>query len=75
MRKSVTSGHRVENVQQCRRVPEQEMVRENNLVKYPVCNDIQVEEVIYMQCKEMLKVKDGMNLNNPVNRFPRTKLG
>ena len=55
--------------------PEQEKVRECNLVNNPVCNGIHGDEVISMQCKEVPKGKVRMNLHSSVNRFPRKRLG
>ena len=77
-------------MQQCRKVPEQEKVRECNLVNNLVFNCLHGDEVPSMQCndvnercwdeprqpcKQVPKEKVGMHLDSPVNRFPRKRLG
>ena len=66
---------KVKNIQQCRQVPKQDKVRECNLVNNPVCNDIHSEEVISMQCKEILKEKGWDEPKQPYKQLPREKVG
>ena len=86
---NIETNHRykVENVQQYGKVPEQEKVREYNLVNKLVCNGIHGDEVISVQCKEVSKrnvwdehkrthkqvpkEKVGMNLLQYTRIFPR----
>ena len=46
---------KVENVKQCRQVPQQEKVRECNFVNNPVCNGICGDEVPLIQCNDAFK--------------------
>ena len=66
---------KVKNIQQCRQVPKQDKVRECNLVNNPVCNDIHSEEVISMQCKEILKEKGWDEPKQPYQQVTVDKVG
>ena len=66
---------KVENVQQCRQVPEQEKVRECNRVKNPVCNGTHGDEGISMQCTEVPKKKGWDEPRQPCKQVPKEKVG
>jgi len=66
---------KVENVQQCRQVSEQEKVRECNLVNNPICYGIHGDEVLSMQCKNVPKEKCCDEPGQPCKQVPKEKVG